>query len=142
MIRIIVFFMLLSGVVYGADKTTITFHPAPDGGGDIYEIDIASIVKLPSWNPDVNEPPLSVNSALKIARKELSSQKDGGGLQFRRVEISTSGADDAPVWYYAFSFVKFINNGVIEKNIYVLMNGDVLKPRKISKEEHEKWSFH
>jgi hypothetical protein len=136
------FFLLLSGVVYGADKMTITFHPASDGGGDIYEIDTASIAKLPSWNPDVQEPPLSISSALKIARKELSGQKDGEDLQFLRVEVSFSGRDDAPVWYYAFSFVKFIKNGVIEKNIYVLMNGELLKSRKISKEEYGKWHLH
>lgn len=142
--RAICIFLMLSDVAWaGSEKMKITFSPASDGSGNIYEIDISNASSLPGWNPAVDEPPLSVKSVLAIARKELESEAHESSLKLASVRLSSASVvEKAVVWYYSVTFIndaKYRRDGFIEKTINVLMDGSVIKPRKVSKEEYEQW---
>ena len=67
MIKIILIFALLSGSAYAStEKFKITFTATEDGGGMVYEIDTSTVSNLPEWNPDKEEPPLSIKDAVSI----------------------------------------------------------------------------
>ena len=122
---------------------TITFSPAEDGGGYLYEIDPSIIPSLPKWEPYTSEPPLSVSRALKIARNEVSGMNLGQRMKLGDIRISSASIlGKYTVWYYSVTLVNDAthrNDGVIVETINMQMNGKVLEGRTISKEEHAKW---
>ena len=140
---ILIVFLLTSALSAEAQKMTITFAPVPDGGGNIYEIDISSASILPKWNVATDEPPLSVQSALAIARKELSSKTPESPMKLASIRLSSATVvERAVVWYYAVTFIndaKYRRDGSQEKTITILMDGTVIQPRKISKDEYAQW---
>lgn len=121
----------------------ITFSPAEDGGGYVYEIDTSIIPGLPKWEPYTSEPPLSVNRALNIARNEVSSMNLEQRMKLGSIRLSSASAvGKYTVWYYSATFLNDAthrSDGFMTKTINILMNGKVLEGRKISKEEHTKW---
>jgi hypothetical protein len=142
--RTIFLFIMFSGVAWAeSEKMKITFSPASDGGGNVYEIDISIASSLPHWNFAVDEPPLSVQSVLGIARKELLGEAHKSPMKLASVRLSSASVvDKTVVWYYSVTFIndaKYIKDAFVEKTINVLMDGSVIKPRKISKEEYEQW---
>ncbi len=134
---------LFSAVCQGGESMKITFSPAEDGGGYVYEIGTATIPSLPTGAPDTDDPPLSVKNALKIARDEVSGMSLKQNMKLASIRISSAsvvGKDT--VWYYSVNFVNDAthrNDGFTERTINVLMNGSVIEARKISKEEYAKW---
>jgi len=140
---ILIFVLFTSALSAEAQKMTITFAPTPDGGGNIYEIDISSASILPEWNVATDEPPLSVESALAIARKELSSNAPESPMKLNSIRLSSATVvERVVVWYYSMSFIndaKYRRDGFLEKSITILMDGSVIKPRKISKDEYAQW---
>jgi len=122
---------------------TITFSPAQDGGGYLYEIDMSVIPSLPEWTPDASEPPLSVKSAVDIARKEISGMSLEQKMKFASIRLSSATVvGKSTVWYYSVTFINDAahrKDGFMEETINILMNGRIIKARKVSKEEHGKW---
>ena len=121
----------------------ITFSPAANGGGYVYEIDTTIIPSLPIWDTENKNPPLTIKSALAIAQSELSSQTQKQKMKLATIRLSSAEIlSKVKVWYYTVTYIndsKNISDGFLEKHIHILMNGNVLKARKITKEEYEQW---
>ena len=119
------------------------FLPTPEGGADIYEIDASVHTKLPKWNLTSDNPPLSIKSALSIARKQLSSQEQKAGMRFASMRLSSSNfVGQPPVWYYSVTLKnnsKNLGDEFAERTLNILMNGDVIQPKTLSKEAYEEW---
>lgn len=144
MIKILLLFVLFSGVVYAdSEKIQIMFLPTADGGANIYEIDTSVYSNIPKWDVTVDNPPLSIKSALSIAREQLSSQAQEPRMKLAGVRLSSSAAvGQPPVWYYSVTLSNDAKNreyGLSEITVNILMNGDVLQPRTLSKDEYEEW---
>ncbi len=136
--------MIFSGISWAdAGKMQITFSPTSDGGGNVYEIDISTAPNLPEWNVANDAPPLSIQSALAIARNELSKDQNHLAMRLATVRLSSASiTGKVVVWYYSVIFVNDAKNrrdGFYNKTVNVLMNGAVIKPRKMTKAEYEQW---
>ena len=144
MIKIILIFALLSGSAYAStEKFKITFTATEDGGGMVYEIDTSTVSNLPEWNPDKEEPPLSIKDAVSIAQRELLTQDHKEDMKLATIRLSSASiVGEAKVWYYSVTFINEATSrmdGFVERTFHILMNSDLLVPRKITKEEYEQW---
>ncbi len=142
--NIVFILILFSGVAYGgSEMMKITFSPAADGGGYVYEIDTTIIPSLPIWDTENKNPPLNIMSALAIAQNELAGQPQKQRMKLASIRLSSAEIlSKAKVWYYTVTFIndaKNLSDGFLVKDIHILMNGNVLKARKITKEEYEQW---
>ncbi len=144
MIKVILLFILFTGAAFGdSGKMVITFSATGDGGGIIYEIDTSVVPGLPKWNIASDEPPLSLKSALSLARRELYARPHDPVMKLASIRLSSASmVGETDVWFYSITHVndaKYRKDGFVEKTIHILMNGNVLIPRKITREEYEQW---
>jgi len=140
----LILLFIFPAVVYGgSEKMKISFSLSKDGGGLVYEIDLAVVPSLPVWEVGISDPPLSINSAHSIAEKALQTQDLKPKMKLGTIRLSAATIlGKAEVWYYTVTFIndaKHLRDGFVESTIHILMNGEVVEPRKISKEEYDKW---
>ena len=140
MLRVaIVFFFLINIACADSDTRVITFLQEPGGEVLVFEADKQLVKKLPVWDPELADPPLGIRQALSIAKKKI--EHDFPSKENKLVDIHLRynfQLNEPTVWFYAILYtVGSSNSGssIANKTIYVLMNGDVLDYRVISKSE-------
>ena len=96
-------------------------------GTNIWWLSATQAARLPKWDPRSTQPPLSLNKALKSAKKWIDSK--GGGDVEEVILRPVGRRDSSPyryLFYYRFSF------GVVPYGNHltciVLMDGTILKP--------------
>jgi len=144
MLRVLLLSLMLSFSMHSsAEKMIITFLQGSNGSGYVYEIDTSIIPLLPKWNVNNNNPPLSIKSALDVSRKEIKNMQLKQKMKLSGISLSSaSRVGKYIVWYYSVTFTNDSYNrrdGFIEKTIYILMDGSVIKSKKMTKEEYMKW---
>jgi hypothetical protein len=97
------------------------------GGTNFWYLSTTQAVRLPKWHPSSPEPPLSLEKALRSAKKWIDSK---GGGEIEQVVLRPLRLEDSSpyrhVFYYRISFgvSPYLNH----LTCIVLMDGTVLKP--------------
>lgn len=135
--------VLVGSVAAGEhDRYTVTFAPSDDGRVELFSIPRSDVENLPSWNPGVEEPPLSVGEALTAGRKWLKNLGNGSDqLPLVDVHLARKWSVGMPeVWFYHLLFSttpKRRSEAVKSRYVVVLMDGRVLDGDKMTEKEFE-----
>lgn len=96
-----------------------------------YTVSSSDFVNMPSWEPEQNdEPPLSMQRALEIARLNLLRfVKDAKDFKVLSIHLTSSGKNH---WYYNFGFECETSECKKKRHhftIMVKMNGQIIEPK-------------
>jgi hypothetical protein len=102
-----------------------------------YKLTNQDFANTPSWNPSEDEPPLSVNNALKIARENLPRfVKNAESWKMRMIMLQSMEENK---WYYRIHFFCFgATCREVEDRSFtaiVKMNGTLVEPKKVTVEQ-------
>lgn len=101
-------------------------------GGNAYSHNISDedLVNTPSWNPEKGDPPVSLRTAVQIARVNLSRfVKKADGFDVEKIELRQMGIEK---WLYEVAFHcwkdKCRDDAGSSFRIYIKMDGSVIDP--------------
>ncbi len=127
---LLVTFSLSANDVHAQKKTLgVSFNY---GDNEIsYKLSDLDFVKMPSWKPEVGEPPVSLQRALEIARANLPRfVKNADDFKVKHIILSPLGEDK---WFYDFSFdcqgSECLKNFGLYFKIMVKMDGEIVEPK-------------
>lgn len=94
------------------------------------------IEKMPSWNPETEEAPLSPRKAIEVARENISRfiLQDSEKWVLENVSLSQVGSPGSDRWLYQ---AEFTNNHLLGTeldygfSIFVKMDGTVVEPEVV-----------
>jgi len=141
----VIFLLLAFSTTLNASssKVRITFEATANGSGLVYEIDKSTIKSLPKWNVGLNNPPLSIKSAILKSQKEIEKLNIKQKMKFSGIRLSSASViGKHTVWYYSVTFLNDATHrsqGYLSKTIHLLMNGNIIRSREMSKEEYGQW---
>ena len=93
------------------------------------------LFESPSWNPDKEDIPLSMEKAYKASLKDIS-EKILDTHNFIISDVSVVRFSNTDKWYYFFDYRNHETNDSISS--FVLFSGEVLQPDKVYKPEERK----
>jgi hypothetical protein len=127
---LLVTFSLSANDIHAQTKTLgVSFNY---GDNEIsYKLSDLDFVKMPSWKPEVGEPPVSLQRALEIARANLPRfVKNADDFKVKHIILSLLGEDK---WFYDFSFdcqgSECLKNSGLYFKIMVKMDGEIVEPK-------------
>lgn len=135
--------VLVGSVAAGEqDRYTLTFAPSDNGRVEVFSIPCSDVEKQPTWNPGVEEPPLSVGEALTAGRKWLKNLGDGSDqLPLVDLHLAKKWSLGMPeVWFYHLMFSKTPkrrSEAVKSRYVVVLMDGRVLDSDIMTEKEFD-----
>ncbi len=133
---------------FGNVRLYVGKDPRPNNDGYVvYEVDTNRYAKLPDWCPDnfATTPPLSVSSAIDVAKTEMVKMYDTSKFQLALQEIHLFRTEqkDKLAWYYVVNYLVGLNetfsvlslsewsvpnNDWKMASVVVLMDGGVVEP--------------
>lgn len=130
-------FLLSVDVSAQETKTVVRRTSTFRGDSYAYKLTEQDFINTPSWKPEEGEPPISVNSALKVARENLPRFVKSAELWKMRMITLQSMGDEK--WYYRVHFFCF---GAACREIQdrsftaiVKMDGSIVEPKKVTIED-------
>jgi hypothetical protein len=118
--------------VYGEEDRIKLYQTDMDWGGGTNQwwLPISRLEKLPKWYPEKGEPLISQTSALKIARKWITSRGVSGSYSVDSILLRSVTPDTGKYqfdFYYRIVFGN-VNAYLNHMTCIVLMDGTVLEP--------------
>jgi hypothetical protein len=125
---------VLSSSVFAEE--VLTFAQSIPGDGNVFENRITheALQKMPSWNAEMQAPPIDPQKALKIAREHLKKKKK----EYEKAIVNEIKMEQfvAPKylkdkWYYVITFMKKPPQGAMAPDatsVFVMMDGTVNEP--------------
>jgi hypothetical protein len=97
-----------------------------------YVVSSTDLLKSPLWNPDMRNPPLPVQDAVRLAKKQLS-KLIGKSKEFELESVTLKSAGEQR-WFYAVKFnpplpPHGLDGFQLPFTILVLMNGTAVEPK-------------
>lgn len=129
--------------VTNVDKVRLYIGKDPrpiNDGYVVYEVDTDRYAKLPNWFPDnfTNPPPLSVSSAIHVAKTEMVKMYDTSKyrLVLQGIDLVKTVQKEKTAWYYVVNYQGDLNEILAVRNldermvasVVVLMDGGVVEP--------------
>ena len=122
------------------DKLIVTFASDDTQQFQVFSISRSEVKNLPAWNPGEEEPPLSVEEAIRAGEKSLGDSIDSLRLEnIRLAGKSSSGIND--VWFYHLFYANLpadLSDPLRGRNVVVLMDGRILKAEIMAVQDFEK----
>jgi hypothetical protein len=135
--------LVIAGAAFGQDKYVVVLMDVPDADGKRvqFRTDTAAIAKTPDWSPGLQEPPLTITAATRIAREAgqrrlpKADNIEIDSVALRKIESygqNGSGMKRLTRWYYAFTISPVMNrnasHGTSETVVVILLDGSVIEP--------------
>lgn len=126
----------------GQDRYIVSFAQNDDGMMQVFSIPRAEVRLLPSWNPGIDDPPLSVGEAVSAAMKWINKPGNGNEeLPLADIHLTSKKSIDMPdVWFYHILFStspKKITDVVKSMYVVILMDGRVVSSDVMTEKEFE-----
>ena len=129
-ILLAVSFTFLGSICCRAQEERLLLFSFVDGGGKTNEwfFPLSMRTKIPKWDPESGELPLSLTKAMKTSRKWVENREHGTNFQLASVCMCPVRPHEGfnQIFYYKFFYD--MGNGQNHFVTVVLMNGSVLEP--------------